>query len=130
MLAIHPRREHTRWKPVAPAETLILLVVAFIATADNIPFWRAVLLGRDLSSASSWGLAVLTLLLLTSVYYALLASISTRVTLPALCAALLIGAVVAHYISRYGVVIDTSMMRNVLQPMHMRRSSLSASTSW
>jgi lipid A ethanolaminephosphotransferase len=114
--AMHPQRARTRRKLVASAETLILLVAAFIATADNIPFWRAVLLGRYLSSASSWGLAVLTLLLLTSVYYALLAAISTRVTLkPVLCASLLIGAVVAHYISRYGIVIDTSMMRNVLQ---------------
>ena len=58
----------------------------------------------------------MTLLLLTAVHYAVLASISTRMTLkPLLCASLLIGAVVAHYISRYGIVIDTSMMRNVLQ---------------
>ena len=114
--AVHRQRAHTRWRPVLSAETLILFVAAFIAIADNAAFWRAILQGRDLSSAPTWGLAVLTLLLLTAVHYVVLASISTRVTLkPVLCASLLIGALVAHYISRYRIVIDTSMMRNVLQ---------------
>ena len=61
-------------------------------------------------------LAVLTLLLLTAVHYVVLALLSTRSTLkPVLCVSMLIAAVVAHFVSRYGIVIDTSMMRNVLQ---------------
>ncbi len=116
VLPVRLRSAVARLRPVVSAETLILLVAAFIAVADNVPFWRAVLLGRDFSSASTWSLAGLTVVLLTAVHYVVLASISTRRTLkPVLCASLLIGAVVAHYISRYGIVIDTSMMRNVLQ---------------
>ena len=107
---------HIRWSPVFAAENVILLVASFIAVVDNLAFWRAVLQGRDLSSALTWGSAVLTFVLLTAVYYVVLASISTRETLKAvLCTSLLIGALVAHYVARYGIVIDTSMMRNVLQ---------------
>ena len=114
--AVHPRRLLARWHPVLSAEALILFVAVFIAMADNVPFWRAVLLGRDLGMASTWILVVLTLLLLTAVHYAVLASISTRMTLkPVLSASLLIAALAAHYIFRYGIVIDTSMMHNVLQ---------------
>ncbi|HKO66301.1 MAG TPA: phosphoethanolamine--lipid A transferase [Burkholderiaceae bacterium] len=113
---VRPGRVLARWRPVVSAESLILVVAVFIAIADNVPFWRGVLLYRDFAAASTWSLAVLTLLLLTAVHYVVLASLSTRRTLkPVLCVSMLIAAVVAHYISRYGIVIDTSMMRNVLQ---------------
>ena len=113
--ALHSRHTRGRWQPVVSAETLILLVAMFIAIADNRPFWRAVLLDRDHGDASTWKLGLLTLTLLTAVNYIVLALISTRRTVkPVLCASMLIGALVTHYISRYGIVIDTSMMRNVL----------------
>jgi lipid A ethanolaminephosphotransferase len=105
-----------RWKPVISAEMAILLVASFITVVDNLPFWRAVLQGRDLSSALTWSSALLTFVMLTAIHYFVLAVISTRKTLKAvLCTALLLGAIVAHYMARYGIVIDTSMMRNVLQ---------------
>ena len=47
VLPVRPRRVLARWRPVITAETLILLVAAFIAIADNVPFWRAVLVDRD-----------------------------------------------------------------------------------
>src|SRR6187431_2916201 len=92
--AVRPRRALARWRPVVSAEILILLVAAFIAIADNVPFWRAVLLNRDFGHASTWSLAVLTLLLLTAVHYVVLALLSTRSTLkPVLCVSMLIAAV-------------------------------------
>ena len=106
---------HSRGQPVLSAEALILLVATFIAIADNGPFWQAVLIGRDVRDTSTWSLVLMTLILLTAVNYTILAIISTRTTLkPVLCASLLTAACVTHYISRYGIVIDTSMMRNVL----------------
>jgi lipid A ethanolaminephosphotransferase len=102
-------------RPAASAETLILLVALFISIADNLPFWAALLQGRDTSSASTWTVALLTLGLMSAVHYFLLAALSTRRTLkPVLCGALLISALVTHFVSGYGIVVDTSMMRNVL----------------
>ena len=116
MSAVHVPRTLARWRPVIFAETAIVLVAAFIAIADNLPFWRAVLQGRDFADPLTWGSTVLMLVLLTAVHYVVLALMSSRRTLkPVLCIALLMAALVTHYMSRYGIVIDTSMMRNVLR---------------
>ncbi len=113
--AAQAQRAPASWQPVVSGEAAILSVAAFIAVADNFPFWRAVLRERDLSDALTWGSVLLILALLTAVHYIVLALIPGRKTLKwVLCAALLVGAMVTHYMSRYGIVIDTSMMRNVL----------------
>ena len=107
-----------RWQPVISRRNADLSLVAHsLRSPTTFRFGGPYYSSRDWSNAPTWGYgAVLTLLLLTAVHYACWRRISTRTSLkPVLCASLLIGAVVAHYISRYGIVIDTSMMRNVLQ---------------
>ena len=81
--------------------------------------------GRSLTSVSTWVSALLGLGLITAVYYVILALVSTRWTLkPILGFALFAAAIASHYISTYGIVIDTSMMRNVLETNWREASEL------
>ena len=108
-----PRR-HLR-RPAISSETLIFLVAAFLILIDNVPLWRALLEGRSWQSGSTWAYASGVLALLIAAYYVLLSAFSVRATLkPVLICALMAGSAVAYYVDRYNVVLDPSMVRNVL----------------
>ena len=107
-----PSDTPTGWNPL----TLAVLASAWIAALPNWPLWRALLALPETASARGGlfvaGFGVMIAALLT----ALLALIAWRVTIkPAIAVLLLAAAFGAHYMGSYGVVIDTTMMTNVLQ---------------
>ena len=100
------------WNPL----TLALLTSLWIAAVANWPLWRALLAlpenatGRGLLFVVGFGamLAALTFALLTLAAW-------RRAIKPAAALLLLPAAAGAHFMGTYGVVIDPTMMTNVLQ---------------
>lgn len=108
-------RSWFRVRPQIGSECLILLVCLFLAATANTAFWRGLFVGRSLGDWHSWTFGAAILVLLTSLHFILLASISVRRTLRPLLATVVVVSLIAdHYMSRYGIVLDVSMMRNVL----------------
>jgi lipid A ethanolaminephosphotransferase len=102
-------------RPTVSSEALLLAVAVLLAVIANGPFWRGALAGRDLASGATWAFATATFVILVAVHFALPALVGTRRTLQPLLALLLVVAAAADfYAKRYGVVIDPSMVRNVL----------------
>ena len=100
------------WNPL----TLAVLASAWIATLPNWPLWRA-LLALPETASTRGGLFVIGFgVMIAALLTALLALLAWRVTIkPAIAVLLLAAAFGAHYMGSYGVVIDTTMMTNVLQ---------------
>ena len=116
----HPQRgRHTPrfdatdgWNPL----TLGVLAGVWIAALSNWPLWRALLALPETASLRGalfvLGFGVMIAALLT----ALLALFAWRFTIKPVIAFLLLAAAFgAHFMGSYGVVIDTTMMTNVLQ---------------
>jgi lipid A ethanolaminephosphotransferase len=102
-------------RPVVGAEALILAVSAFVTVTANLPFWRGLLAGRDLAAPVTWGFAAATAVMLLAMHFVLPALLGPRFVLRPLLAALLLAAAAAsHYATRYGTVVDPSMIRNVI----------------
>lgn len=96
-------------------EQLILGVSLFFSVACNGLFWSALLTDRDLTRGSTWLLLFAAFGLVTALHCLLLGLVVTRRTAkPVLCILLLTTAAAIHYMNRYTVFFDTSMLRNVL----------------
>ena len=98
--------------PLLPA----LLTSLWLATAANWPLWRSVF---DASGLHGWPAARFVAglgLMIAGLYLAVLALGAWRGLIRPLCTlAVLVAAAGAHYIGRYGIVIDRTMMVNLLQ---------------
>jgi len=101
--------------PLHPARVIVLISL-WLATACNVPLWRAVL---DLPGERGLGriaflLAFMVLVCAGNV--AVLGLLAWRFTLkPVLAIAVLAAAFGCYFMSAYGIVIDTHMLTNVLQ---------------
>jgi len=96
-------------------EGLALLASLFFALACNTLFLRGMLAGYDLTQPASWLLAVSLVIGLAAVHFILLGLVLTRwLAKPLLSLLLVVTAFAVHYMSRYNVYLDTSMLRNVL----------------
>lgn len=100
------------WNPL----TLAVLAGFWIAALPNWPLWRALLALPETGSVRGAlfvaGFGVMVAALLS----ALLAVFAWRATIKPVIALLLLAAAFgAHFMGSYGVVIDTTMMVNVLQ---------------
>ncbi len=102
----------TGWNPL----TLAVLASAWIAALPNWPLWHALLVLPETASlrgslfVTGFGLMIAAMLL------ALLALFAWRITIKPVIALLLLAAAFGeHFMGSYGVVIDTTMMVNVLQ---------------
>ena len=106
------------WRPVMGAETLVIAFGLFWALAANRPFISAVLQGQPLAAASTWGHGLAVLGLLTGAHIAVLAVLALltpgRALKWLLALLTLVAASAGYYIQSYGVVLDPSMMGNVL----------------
>lgn len=100
------------WNPLA----LALLASVWIATAANWPLWRTL---RSLpEGAGAHGLLFATgfVAMLAALNFALLSLAAWRRAVKPVIALFLVPAAVgAHFMGSYGVVIDSTMMTNVLQ---------------
>ncbi|UUX96651.1 phosphoethanolamine transferase [Aquabacterium sp. J223] len=97
--------------PTVAAAGVGLLVVV----ADNVSFWRTFLSAQS-PSASAAGATIALALVLWLCATAVLCLLGVgRLAKPVWTVVLLVSAVAAHFIDTWGVLLDKSMMRNVLQ---------------
>lgn len=97
-------------------EPLALLLALYLALACNLPYWHAVLAGRDPAAPATWRFAVAAFAMLVAAEYLLVAPLlQRRVGKPLLSLLLLATAFATYYMQRYGVFLDPSMLRNVLR---------------
>jgi len=96
--------------------TLAVIASIWIAALPNWPLWRALLaLPESASLRGAFFIAGFGVMI-AALLSALLALFAWRVTIkPAIGFLLLAAAFGAHFMGSYGVVIDTTMMTNVLQ---------------
>ena len=95
---------------------LVLATSAAMATLGNWPLWQALADLGLLQSAQGWGLAVALALAVFGALVALQSLLAWRWTLKPLAVFLLLAAAAgAHFMGAYRIVIDPTMLVNVLQ---------------
>ena len=115
----------------ATVEQLLLAAGVFWALAANGPFLAAALHGRERLAPATWGFGLALLVLLIAVHFLLLALVSNRWTVkPVLALLVIVTAVAAHYMSRFGVYLDPSMLRNVMRTDVSEARELLAPALW
>jgi lipid A ethanolaminephosphotransferase len=116
----------------ATIEQASLVAAGFWVIAANQPFFRALLHGRALESASTWGLLAATGVALVALHLLLLTLVATRRTVkPLLALATVACAFASFYIQQYGVYLDPGMVRNVLHTdVHEAAELLSWALLW
>ena len=106
------------WRLFASAESLIIGCSLFWALAANPSFIGAALQGQALASSGTWGQGLALVGMLTGahiVVLVVLGLLTPGASLKWLLGLMLVVAASAsHFIQAYGVVLDPSMMRNVL----------------
>ncbi|HKW83131.1 MAG TPA: DUF1705 domain-containing protein, partial [Burkholderiaceae bacterium] len=107
-----PRAERARWSPL----TLAFGAALWIALLCNGPLWSALRALPEMASVRGAIFIAGFALMIAAGTGALLALFAWHRTIkPAIALFLLSAALGAHFMSTYGVVIDPSMMTNVLQ---------------
>ena len=95
---------------------LVLATSAAMATLGNWPLWQALADLGLLQSAQGWGLAVALAVVVFGTLVALQSLLAWRFTLKPVAIALLLAAAAgAHFMGAYHIVIDPTMLVNVLQ---------------
>ena len=95
--------------------TAIILAALWIATIANLALWRALAGLPELANGRGLAFGIAFGVMIAAVHVALLSLLAWRWTLkPVLALVLLSAAVGAYFMLTYGVVIDRTMMVNVL----------------
>ncbi len=96
-------------------EALLVTVSLFWAVLANRPFVAAALQGRDVRSEQTWLFGAAVMVMLVCLHFLLVAPFAWgRVTKPLLAVLLVVVASATHFMQTFGVVLDPSMIRNVL----------------
>ena len=102
-------------RPAVTTEAMLLAAAVYLTAACNGPLWRGLLAGRPLGEPATWGFAVAVGTACARATFVLLAIVSPRpIVKPLLTLVLLATAVAVHFMGAYGVILDTSMLRNLL----------------
>ncbi len=100
------------WNPL----TLALLASLWLATAGNWPLWRSLLALPENAGSRGVLFAAGFAAMVAALTFALLALLAWRRSIkPAIAFFLVSAAACAHFMGSYGVVIDPTMMTNVVQ---------------
>jgi lipid A ethanolaminephosphotransferase len=104
----------------------VVLISVWLATVCNLPLWRKVAMLPGQGSLRGWGFALAFVLIVAAGNAALLSLLAWRLTFkPAATVLLLMAALGAYFMMAYGIVIDASMLTNVLQTdLHESRDLL------
>ena len=96
-------------------EGLALVVSLLFALTCNTLFWQNTLVGYDLWSVKGARLVGSLLVILVAVHYLILGLLLNRlIWRPVLVVLILSTAFAVHFMQRYHVYLDPSMLRNVL----------------
>ena len=107
-----PRRDPSTWNPL----TLALLAALWMAAFANWPLWRAIAALPEMASLRGAVFIAGFAAAVGALTFAVLALFAWRWTATAIIAPFLVAAAFgAHFIGNYGIVIDPTMMVNVLQ---------------
>ncbi|MCZ8112002.1 MAG: phosphoethanolamine transferase [Betaproteobacteria bacterium] len=110
------RAPRSRFVIRASVEQLVVAAALFWLLAGNQPFLSEALRSRPLLSGAGAGFALSLCLALVALHVLMLGLVAQRHAIKPLLALLtLVTAVATWYASRYGVVLDPSMLRNVLR---------------
>ena len=102
------RTHHPAW--------VVVLVSIWLATVCNVPLWREVAQLPGQGSLRGWGFTVAFALMVAAGNAALLSLVAWRWTLkPAVLVLVLMAAFGAYFMLAYGIVVDASMLVNVMQ---------------
>lgn len=103
-------------RPHFRIQTLVALVALYLIAFGNFSWWRAVLAGRPIAAPGSWAFAICTFVALAAAHFLLLIVLSSRWTVrPVLSLAVVATALAAYYADRYGVLLDPTMLRNIVR---------------
>jgi lipid A ethanolaminephosphotransferase len=104
-----------RVRPTLRSEFLVLIVSAWMVATANGAWWRAVGAGRSWLDPSSWLFAACCFVALVALHFALLAPLSHRgIVKPLLALLVLVSAGAAYYMRNFAVLIDPTMVQNIL----------------
>ena len=102
-------------RPMVRVETLVLAVTAWIVATANGPWWAAVSQGRDWFRAGNWLFLACCFVMLVGLHFAVIAPLAfRRVVRPLLTLLVVLSAGAAWYMSSYAVLLDPTMIQNVL----------------
>ena len=110
-----PSASRTFTPPALSAETLALIVAAFLTLVANSVVWRQVFEDRSWSAPGTWLFALCLVVAVTALQFVFIALPLSRWTTKLwLSAVLLASAFAAHFIQTYNVYLDPPMLRGVL----------------
>jgi Predicted membrane-associated, metal-dependent hydrolase len=105
----------TRSRPTVHVETLVLLVAAFLIATANGSWWQAVTAGRSWANAGTWTFVAACFIALVAIHFAVFAALSNRwIIKPLLTVIVIAAAGAAYYMRTFAVILDPSMVQNVL----------------
>lgn len=111
-----PLKHSGRWRWRLSVDTLVLLAGVYWAVTANAALARAALRDRPLDDFSTWHFAIALAVMLVALHVLLLGLVAHRWTIKPIVAVLTVAAAAgAYYMDAYGVVLDPSMLRNVLR---------------
>ena len=97
-------------------ETLVLIVVAWLVATSNGGWWSAVAQGRDWARPGNWLFMASCFVLLVALHFAIIAPFALRrITRPLLTVLVIVSAGAAYYMRTYAVMVDPTMIQNVLR---------------
>jgi lipid A ethanolaminephosphotransferase len=116
-----------RLRPLLRIETLLLVVIAWMIATANFAWWSAVGQGRDWWQPANWIFLLCCFTALVALHFALLAPLALRwVVRPLLTVLVMVSAAAAWYMRTYAVMLDPTMIQNVLRTdSHEARELLS-----
>ncbi len=103
------------------------LIAVYAVALGNGPWWAALATGRPAGAPATWLFLGCTFLALAALHFVLFALVSNRWTVRPLLSLLVIATAFASYYMRaYAVILDPSMLRNVVRTdVHETRELLS-----
>src|SRR5687768_5465185 len=105
-----------RFRPMMRVERVVLVVIAWMVAALNGPWWIAAGAGRDWTLPSTWYFAGATFVALVALHFALVAPLMSRWTVrPLLSLIVVASAAAAYYMRAYAVMLDPTMIRNIIE---------------
>ena len=104
-----------RFRPMLRIESVVLLVTAWMIATMNGPWWTAAGEGRVWTEPASWLFILGAFIALVALHFVLLAPLTNRWTMrPLLSLIVITSAAAAYYMRTYSVVLDPTMVQNIL----------------
>ena len=103
-------------RPTSSVPGLTLAAAVFIAVFLNTVFWKTVIAEADIGVARNLGFGLALAAAMVAFFVLLISLFGLRyVFKPALVTLLLVGSAASYFMSTYGVVIDDTMIHNLLE---------------